>query len=90
MLQVLAGAGGGIKCKNDVINAFDWLGAGPRPVAQIEIVLWRASVNQTVKQRCHGAAGEQLHSCRAAGDTAGDTAVQCCVELATNLRKGPY
>ena len=80
---MLAGAGGGIKCKNDVINAFDWLGAGPRPVAQIEIVLWRASVNQTVKQRCHGAAAELQN-------TAGDTAVQCCVELATNLRKGPY
>ena len=39
--------------------------AGPGPVAQIEIVLWRASVNQTVKQRCHGAAGDQLQSCRA-------------------------
>ena len=39
--------------------------AGPGPVAQIEIVLWRASVNQTVKQRCHGAGGDQLQSCRA-------------------------
>ena len=73
---MLAGAGGGIKCKNDVINAFDWLGAGPRPVAQIEIVLWRASVNQTVKQRCHGAAGEQLHSCRAAEHCKGQETLQ--------------
>ena len=39
--------------------------AGPRPVAQIEIVLWRASVNQIVNQRCHGVAGDQLQSCRA-------------------------
>ena len=78
VLQVLAGAGGGIKCKNDVINAFDWLGAGPRPVAQIEIVLWRASVNQTVKQRCHGAAGEQLHSCRAAEHCRGHCSAVLC------------